>query len=112
MKDVTLGLHPNSAGGIWPVIYSATLLPGADRQSPVPAYPCLVIRFDAMYLASSFKLARHIYIVDVSFLPLGMQTIGNTIRRKPLPLTRQLLTEEAGWSLPPFSWAPLRLVPT
>ena len=42
-----LGSPTAADGGIWPVIYSATLLPGADRQSPVPAYPCLGIGFDA-----------------------------------------------------------------
>lgn len=31
--------------GIWPVIYAATLLPGAAKQSPVPAWPFVVASF-------------------------------------------------------------------
>ncbi|CAK9081740.1 Hypothetical protein SCF082_LOCUS38883 [Durusdinium trenchii] len=47
--------------GIWPVIYSATLLPGADRQAPVPAYPFVFASFFLGAFALSPYLALREY---------------------------------------------------
>lgn len=47
--------------GIWPVIYSATLLPGAERQSPVPAYPLVFASFFLGAFALSPYLALREY---------------------------------------------------
>jgi len=44
--------------GIWPVIYSATLLPGADRQSPVPAYPLVF----ASFFLGAFALSPYLAV--------------------------------------------------
>ncbi|CAJ1455271.1 unnamed protein product [Effrenium voratum] len=47
--------------GIWPAIYAATLLPGAARQSPVPAYPFVFASFFLGAFALSPYLALREY---------------------------------------------------
>mmetsp|Transcript_55043 Transcript_55043/g.101883 ORF Transcript_55043/g.101883 Transcript_55043/m.101883 type:complete len:365 (+) Transcript_55043:77-1171(+) len=47
--------------GIWPAVYAATLLPGAARQSPVPAWPFLGLSFFAGAFGLSPYLALREY---------------------------------------------------
>eukprot|EP00930_Biecheleria_cincta_P058671 TRINITY_DN44475_c0_g1_i1.p1 TRINITY_DN44475_c0_g1~~TRINITY_DN44475_c0_g1_i1.p1 ORF type:complete len:378 (+),score=32.34 TRINITY_DN44475_c0_g1_i1:67-1200(+) len=44
--------------GIWPVIYAATVLPGADRQSPVPAWPFV----GGSFFFGAFALAPYLAV--------------------------------------------------
>lgn len=44
--------------GIWPVIYAATVLPGADRQSPVPAGLCV----GGSFFIGAFALAPYLAV--------------------------------------------------
>lgn len=44
--------------GIWPVIYSATLLPGAKQQSPLPAWPFVA----ASFFLGAFALSPYLAI--------------------------------------------------
>mmetsp|Transcript_64048 Transcript_64048/g.152752 ORF Transcript_64048/g.152752 Transcript_64048/m.152752 type:complete len:398 (-) Transcript_64048:46-1239(-) len=44
--------------GIWPAVYAATLLPGAARQSPVPAWPFLSFSF----FAGAFGLTPYLIL--------------------------------------------------
>ncbi|CAE7262623.1 kptA [Symbiodinium natans] len=54
--------------GIWPVIYAATLLPGSDRQSPVPAFPFVAGSFflGAFALSPYLALREHRAVAGAS----------------------------------------------